>query len=184
MAIEMYYVRHGETDVNVQMQQGIHKAEDDAPLNARGVEQAEQTAALFKEVEFDVIISSPMQRALKTAEIIRGTQTIPLIVEPDLREREGGNIDLVAWHTLFDMDANIKLAGGESVKEFFERVYRVIEQTRLQYDGKRILVVAHGGVHHAVYAYVNRLPWKGNVRIELLQNGEHRVYTLDSSNNG
>lgn len=95
----VYMVRHGETDWN-----GAHRMQgrSDIPLNERGREQASCAAKALADVPFDVIYTSPLSRAEKTAEIIRGKRNIPLIEEKGFME-----IDLGKWdgHTPDEMDA-------------------------------------------------------------------------------
>lgn len=67
--MDIYLIRHGETDWNrMKKLQGT----TDIPLNAYGIELAEKTAEGLKDVPFDRIYTSPLIRARKTAEIIRG----------------------------------------------------------------------------------------------------------------
>ena len=81
----IYVLRHGETDWNTKhWLQGT----TDIPLNQNGIEVAEITAEALKEVPFDVIFSSPLQRAHQTAEILRRDRKIPLIVDERLRAGE------------------------------------------------------------------------------------------------
>lgn len=69
--MNIYIVRHGETDWNVQLKL---QGRSDIPLNATGIEQAEQTGENLKKagISFDKVYSSPLQRAVKTAELISG----------------------------------------------------------------------------------------------------------------
>ena len=59
--MKLYFVRHGETDVNSGLQQA-HTAQFDEPLNAAGTVQAEQLAEQLRDAAFDAIINSPFQR--------------------------------------------------------------------------------------------------------------------------
>ena len=76
MAMDIYLIRHGETDWNkTKRLQGV----TDIPLNACGIELAEKTAEGLKNVPFDRIYTSPLIRAKKTAEIIRGDRPVELV---------------------------------------------------------------------------------------------------------
>jgi alpha-ribazole phosphatase len=64
----VYLVRHGESLVNVH---GEYFVDDErAPLTAKGEEQSRFLAGRFKQIAFDVIISSPFERTMRTAEFI------------------------------------------------------------------------------------------------------------------
>ncbi len=57
MAMDIYLIRHGETDWNkTKRLQGV----TDIPLNACGIELAEKTAEGLKDVPFDRIYTSPL----------------------------------------------------------------------------------------------------------------------------
>ena len=81
--MKIYMIRHGETDWNkMKRLQGV----TDIPLNACGIELAEKTAEGLKNVPFDRIYTSPLIRAKKTAEIIRGDRPVELVVTDGLKE--------------------------------------------------------------------------------------------------
>ena len=58
----------------------------DIPLNQNGIEAARLTAEALKEIPFDEIYTSPLQRAVQTAEIMRGDRRIPIIKDERLKE--------------------------------------------------------------------------------------------------
>jgi broad specificity phosphatase PhoE len=177
--MKLYFARHGQTDANAKMVSG-HFIEDlDEALNQTGVEQAKELAEQLKDVQLDAIIASPLKRAYQTAELVNTYHGLPIIVDVVWRERRAGTyIDLRSWNDLFDFDKNISVEDGESLEEFFERIYAAIDNLKTKYINKTVLVVSHGGVQHAVYAYANRLPLSGNIRVSRLKNCEYRVYEL------
>ncbi|MFR7798117.1 MAG: histidine phosphatase family protein [Collinsella sp.] len=88
---DLYLVRHGQTELNVQnILQGGH----DSPLTARGREQALATRAAFEArgVTFDRVYSSPLGRARHTAELIAGEGCSIELVD-DLREWHLGSLE-------------------------------------------------------------------------------------------
>ena len=65
--MNLYIVRHGQTDGNVyKIMDGIR----DIDLNEKGIEQAELTRDEIKDVNFDLVICSPLSRTKHTMEII------------------------------------------------------------------------------------------------------------------
>jgi broad specificity phosphatase PhoE len=177
--MNIIFVRHGQTDANANMQGGKAIQELDEPLNALGQQQAESLAHELKSAKFDAIVSSPLRRALQTAEIINKYHAKPIEIANDLRERDAGAyIDTSVWNELFDFEKNIPLKNGESLDDFFDRVENRLGSLAQRYPDKTLVVVSHGGVHHVVYAYANKLPRSGNMRISPLHNCEYREYEI------
>ena len=85
--MKFYVVRHGQTDWNAK---GRIQGKTDIELNEIGIEQARQLKALIKDYNIDLIISSPLKRARKTAEIINETVKCNIIFEDSLKERGYG----------------------------------------------------------------------------------------------
>ena len=67
MAI-IYVIRHGKTDFN---EQGRYLGITNFSLNAAGRQQAKELAKEIRKLKIDLIVSSPLKRALETAEIIK-----------------------------------------------------------------------------------------------------------------
>lgn len=63
----IYIIRHGQTELNTR---NALQGRSDHPLNETGIRQAEEAAERLKGVRFDAVYSSPLIRALRTAEII------------------------------------------------------------------------------------------------------------------
>lgn len=177
----IYFVRHGETDANIQIANGESPGDTDPPLNQTGQQQAQKVAEELKAMQFDAFLSSTMIRARQTAEAINVFHHLPIIETDELRERSTGTalISPDRWHELFDIDANLPVPGAETAREFFGRLYRYIDELRRAYSGKTILIVSHGGVGHAFYAYAHHLPLAGNMRIIRMHNCEVRIYHYD-----
>ena len=88
--MKLYFVRHGQTDANAKMTQGGQIAELDEPLNAAGVQQATEAADALKAIDFDVVVSSPLRRAVQTAEIINKYHNKNIQIDDAWRERQAG----------------------------------------------------------------------------------------------
>jgi broad specificity phosphatase PhoE len=81
------FLRHGQTDWNVQSRIQGHT---DIPLNPTGIEQAQAAAVRLANCGIDGIVSSPLQRAFKTAQIVGEALRLPVGVDADLKERPFG----------------------------------------------------------------------------------------------
>lgn len=177
--MRLYFARHGHNDANEQTAPDPRTGEVDEPLNTVGIQQAQALAEELADTSFDVIISSPLKRALETAEIVNSKHDLPIEVDAVWREREiGGHVSLDVWLSLFNFDTNIAPKNGESLRDFFDRVYGAIDDLKQKYADKTVLIVAHGGVHLALYAYVNKLDLVGNLRLKPLDNCEYKIYEI------
>ncbi len=130
----LYFVRHGETDFNVE---GRFIGVSDQPLNKNGIDQAKKTANLLKKINptYDVILTSPLKRASQTAEIIAKEYSpeIPIIYEDLLKERNYGvfegktpdEIKLICPEIIeqYQKDKpNVRPPNGELAKDVEDRV--------------------------------------------------------------
>ena len=79
---KMCLVRHGLTDYNAQRKL---QGSSDIPLNAEGESQAESASEKLKDYDFDAIVSSPLIRAYRTAEIINEYHGLEIETMDDLK---------------------------------------------------------------------------------------------------
>ena len=179
--MKLYFARHGDTDANEHTLPDPTFGVVNESLNSLGVQQATKLAEELKDITFDAIISSPLKRALETAEIVARPHNQSIIVEDDLQERKiTSHVSLEVWEDLFDFDKNIQIENSENLTDFFKRIYDAIEKLERKYSDKTILLVAHGGVHSALYIYANNLPLVGNLRVSNLKNCEYRIYEINT----
>lgn len=159
-------VRHGETQWNVESRIQGHL---DSPLTAEGVAQAAAIAERLAAEPFDALVASDLGRALQTAEPIARRRGLAVIREPRLRERhfgvgEGltyGEIDARfpdVFSRVRETDPDFVIPGGESRRQFHERVHGAFAALAREYDGRRVAVVAHGGVLAALYRLIHGIP--------------------------
>lgn len=154
----IYLIRHGETDWNTKR---LLQGATDIPLNQNGIEVAELTAEGLRDVEFDLIFTSPLKRARETAEIIRGERKIPIIPDERLREicfgpyeglccqKEGWNIPDPDFEKFFTSPGEyVPPKGGESIRQLCERTTQFLQELVHQkdYQDKTILLSGHGAV--------------------------------------
>jgi uncharacterized phosphatase len=145
----LYLVRHGETDWNAQRR---IQGSTDIPLNAMGRDQAETTGRLLARREWDGIYSSPLSRAMETANIIAAEVglerpgTIDAIVERNYGDAEGLNWEEI--ESQFPGDAPVP--GRETRPHVAERVIPALVGLATSLPGTALIVVTHGGVIRSV----------------------------------
>lgn len=146
--MKIILTRHGQTDWNVLGKvQGI----TDIELNETGIKQAEETGNKLLNYNIDYIITSPLKRAKKTAEIIAKDRNIPILVDEGLKERAYGEIE---GKTLKEFDINEvwnykpnkQFKDMESVGQLFNRVNGFLNNLKQNYSDKTVLLVTHGGI--------------------------------------
>ncbi len=147
-------VRHGETDWNYARR---YQGWSDIPLNALGLEQAGIVARAIGGEEWDVIVSSPLSRARKTAEAIAAALAIEDIDEdPDLRERGYGEAEGLTLEEREAKWAATEWPGLEPWDVMADRAMAALDRIAARHPGKRVLVVCHGGLINAVLTRVSK----------------------------
>ena len=84
MRKDLYIFRHGETDLNLQKK--IQGSGMDFDLNGTGLKQATELCDKFTNIPLEIIFSSPLKRAIQTAEIVAQHKNISIIVQENLKE--------------------------------------------------------------------------------------------------
>lgn len=154
---ELCLVRHGQTDWNLQE---IIQGREDIPLNALGHRQAEESAAFLSQESWDVIVASPLSRAVDTARYIAeacGIDSDNIIYDERFIEREFGYASgkpVAGIYEAVQSDDEDEVPGLESEDAIRERVIRGLEDLVEKHAGKRIIVVCHS---HAIKAALSAI---------------------------
>ena len=156
----LYIVRHGEL---VTSKEWRYVGQMDVELNDAGKQQIKKLSSRLSSEQIDRIFSSDLNRTIESANII-GNKLV-IINEPISEFRE---IDLGVWegHTLEEIEEkfpddllkrsedimDFRVENGESFSDVNKRVIPKIMDIIEDNVGKRILVVAHGGVNRIIIA--------------------------------
>jgi probable phosphoglycerate mutase len=167
----IYIVRHGETDYNVKH---ITQGHTDSQLSGNGIKQAESLAEIFKDIQFDIVYSSDLSRAKKTAEIIIRNKNLSVNTSELLRERCYGQYDgrpssifinenkemFERIKTLSKLELRkLKFAQDiESDEEINNRMVTFLKGLNLTDKNQTILITTHGGI---MRAFLNHLDFNG-----------------------
>jgi uncharacterized phosphatase len=144
-----FLVRHGETEWN-----RIHRIQgsSDIPLNDTGRAQALHVGGVLARHRFDLIVSSPLSRAMETATIIARRMRMPLpLPVQSLVERHYGEAEGCTREDLnrrFPGDTPVP--GREPREDVQKRVVRTLHDLAIRHPHADILVVSHGGVIRSV----------------------------------
>ena len=161
----LYFFRHGQTDYNAEQR---FQGRKDIPLNSKGREQALRMRRLLKaeSISLKKLVSSPLSRAVETAQIISNGQ-FETVIESDFSEIDLGKYDgrlesdlaeclgkraYVQWR---DSNFATPAPGGESMNEARERVRGAVERWREVSGASDIGIVAHQGILMAMKSVVS-----------------------------
>lgn len=138
---DLWLVRHGETEWSLTRR---HTGRTDIPLTANGERQAATVEPRLRDVDFALVLSSPLQRARRTAELAGFADQLQL--DDDLVEVDYGEYEGITTATIREQRPDWDLwrdgcPGGETIDAVAARVARVIERARAA-DGP-VLIVAH-----------------------------------------
>ncbi|MDI1472729.1 Alpha-ribazole-5'-phosphate phosphatase [Thermodesulfovibrio sp. N1] len=167
----LYLLRHGETEGPKK----VYKGHIDVPLSENGIEQVSKVAENLKkflsryEIDRRIILSSPLNRAIKTAEIIGkilSTEYIPMEI---LKERsfgrwEGMSIDEIIslypdeFERWRQNPALFSPPDGESTMDVSKRAKKVINEILKLYKGFQVIITAHGGINRVILCNIMNIP--------------------------
>jgi 2,3-bisphosphoglycerate-dependent phosphoglycerate mutase len=168
-------VRHGETAWN---RVGRIQGHTDSDLTSTGVRQAKAIGEMLGGQRFDHLVSSDLGRALRTAQLIAPKTGLEVRMEARFRERGFGiaegktyaEIDREfpeMFSRIRDTDPEYAAPGGESRRQFHERICSVMDEYANSFRGKSLLVVTHGGVLAAIYRRLSGLPIASPHKIDI-----------------
>lgn len=169
--MKLYLVRHGETNWNKERK---IQGQADIPLNEFGRSLARKTGAGLENISFDTCFSSPLERAVETAELILAGRdgSVPVIrderiVEMAFGEWEGKCCSRKNWQVperfqaFFNDPEHYRPAGGgETFAEVKSRVGGFLSWlTKNQaYEDKTVLITTHGAALAGMLNYIKKKP--------------------------
>ena len=160
----LYVVRHGET---IRNKLGLIQGQTEWDLTEKGIKDAEELRDIVDKLDIDVVISSPLKRAVYTASIITSDK-YPINIDDRIVERnwgmcEGAHIEEVdtvkCWNFFINTDNN-KI---ERVQDLLARVSEFLEDIKVKYKDKNVLVVAHSAVLRAIHYCLHPIPEDGDM---------------------
>jgi broad specificity phosphatase PhoE len=141
---DLYVIRHGATEWSVD---GRHTGLSDIRLLPEGEEQAKATGTLLAGHEFALVLTSPLQRARRTCELVGFADQA--VVDDDLLEWDYGDYEGVTTAQIREHDPDWTvwtgaIPNGETIEQVQARADRVIARARAA-DGD-VAVFAHGHI--------------------------------------
>lgn len=156
--MKVYLLRHGETEGNVKAQ---YAGVTDTPLTQKGKQQAVDAHLRFEDIQFDVVLSSPLSRALDTARVFTDHE---VILHEGLKEMNFGIFEGMTYDEIkrkHPKEVEIwqqetreyMFPEGESLRSFYKKIVDVYQDILKTYDVEHLLIVAHSGVIKSILAH-------------------------------
>lgn len=125
--IDLYLVRHGETSYNLNK---LIQGQKDIPLSIVGEKGAYELGAALKEkgISFDYYLSSPLKRAVETAQIIRfqlNQTDKPIKTMDEFKERSFGVFEGTHFDNISEIYDNPSLQNADG----FEKMNHCLEES-------------------------------------------------------
>ncbi len=199
MVTKVYLVRHAEATGNTDE---TFQGHTDCDISPKGEEQLKALSERFKDVEYDIIYSSPLIRTMKTAEAVNHYHNAEIIKNSDIIEINGGVFEGRKWAELpilfpksYDLWINklhaFEVENGESMIEVLNRMKKAISEIVSLNKGKTIVVVSHGCALKNYLCYAKGLPheeleqigWSDNTAVSMLEFDENLTPTIVFMNN-
>ena len=193
--VTLVLIRHGQSIWNAENK---FTGWTDIGLSEKGIKEAQDAGKKLEDVAFDVVHTSALIRAQKTAEIIiennKKSKDIPVYKDKRLNERHYGSLQglnkketaekygaeqVHIWRRSFD----IPPPDGESLKMNAERTIPYFKENVVEdlKNGKNVLVSAHGNSLRSIVMYIENISKEDVVKLEI-QTGVPRTYVFENNN--
>ncbi len=160
--MKLYVIRHGLTKCNVEKKYNGRYDED---IIEEGINQAIKASHIVKDLNIDLIICSPMKRTKHTMELVN-VNNIDVIYDDRLMERDNGKLTLTKIDEYYNNEyynyySTKPVEGLETLPQLFTRVHSFLDEIKIKYSDKNILLVTHGAVARAIQFYFEKMPKDG-----------------------
>ena len=163
--MDLLLVRHAESAWNAA---GRWQGWADPPLSSAGEAQARAAAGELTALGLEAVASSDLQRARRTAELLAHQLALgPVHVDAGLRERDVGDFTGLTRDEIEDRwpgilaewrQGRVERAPNGEGREFIERILAALDRLAATFTGRRLLVVAHGGVIRTLHRHLGGEP--------------------------
>lgn len=145
-------------------------------LNEKGKLQAQRLAQRFNGIKLQALYSSPLERAVETAETVARSMKLEIkksyaLNEIDYGEWTGKTFEILStderWRRYNSRRSTTIIPGGESFLEVQNRVVKELDVLSHQHANARVALVSHADIIRAAVAYFTATPIDMIERIEI-----------------
>lgn len=194
--MKLYITRHGETEWNtLKKMQGWQNSN----LTEQGIANAIKLGDRLKDVDFSNIYSSPLGRAMDTANYIKGNRSIEIETHDGLKELGFGlwegveNEEVMKLYEeehykFWNKPLLYKGNDGESFDELFKRINEALKYIIQNSTGDNVLIVSHAITIKAIYSIIKNynledfwtLPYIDGTSLTIVEvNGDEMKFLLE-----
>lgn len=187
--VELYLIRHAEAMGNVKE---FFQGSLDVEISSKGFKQLEELKSRFKDVSLDAIYSSPLKRAVQTAQAINEYHVLNIGIVDNIKEINGGDFEGKTWEDIpkeypqqyecwVKNQIDFKAPNGETMQDVYNRMVSamngiVTDSLNLNRDVS-IAVVSHGCaiknyqcyLNHADISYMSQIGWADNTSVSKVE---------------
>lgn len=182
--MNLYVVRHGEVPSNLSE---IVCKRTDEKLTPKGIEQAQKIGKELSETKFDVVFSSPVERATETAKYV--TPNADIIYDSRLTERGLGNLVGKKWNeinknTWNSTETETTPEGAETLLGGLNRTKDFLNDIHEKYKGKNVLIVTHNFISKCIWGIEENIANNDELGKFVHPNGEVKKYFVKDDERG
>ena len=129
----------------------------DPELSKEGIEQAEKLALWMKNENLDTLYSSPMKRAIMTAEPLADIKGLKILIEPGVAEIDEHSSSYIPmeelkakhpdkWKKIIKDGVETTFNAIQDLETFRKKVVKNLEKIIAENKGEKVAVVCHGGI--------------------------------------
>ncbi len=182
---KIYMVRHCEAIGNVKR---LFQGSSDFDISETGKKQLEYLKKRFAGIPLDRVYTSPLIRAVKTAEAVIGGRPLKPIPEKGLAELDGGIVEGKPFKETFESipglaeiwdshPEDFAPENGEKMRDAYERIWNTVKRIASENPEKTVACTTHGGVTRCLLCRIlkgdisrlSSMPWSENTAVTLLE---------------
>lgn len=169
--MNLYILRHGQTDYNLM---GKFQGQVDIALNQNGIEQAKETAKELSKIQFDKVFSSPLKRAVQTAQCATKQK---IEIDKRIIERSFGLLEGKA--SIANYEEKIEEYKIETIEDLRKRVYSFLDEILKEHSKcDNILIATHACVARMIEVYITKKSYEEVQKYYELGNGKYKKYVI------
>ena len=182
---KIYMVRHCEAIGNVKR---LFQGSSDFDISETGKKQLEYLKKRFAGIPLDRVYTSPLIRAVKTAEAVIGERNLKPIPDKGLAELDGGIVEGKPFKETFESipgladlwdnhPEDFAPENAEKMRDAYERIWVTVNRIAAENPGKTVACSTHGGVTRCLLcrllkgdiSFLSSMPWSENTAVTLLE---------------